>query len=181
MSCSRCPEHPDRRSAICEVHGVHRHEGSCRRQQHAAQTSQARRLAMMLAPAKPAPLSGPPILTLVRPRRRLTSAPTAEHLEPARAAAVKDGRHISREACSPLPGRSLTAASTAAQLGGSGPEGATHTSLAAQAAPSIRAPIGAARVGMCGCLTSVRSPFPMRDRCCTPAVGRARTLRARRR
>jgi hypothetical protein len=28
MSCSRCPEHPDRRSV--EVHAVHRHEGSCR-------------------------------------------------------------------------------------------------------------------------------------------------------
>jgi hypothetical protein len=86
---------------------VHRHEESYRRQQHAAYNSQARRLAMMLAPAKPVPLRGPPILTLVRPRRRLTSVPTAEHLEPTRAAAVKDGRHASGEARSPLPGRSL--------------------------------------------------------------------------
>src|SRR5215510_9552976 len=51
--------------------------------------------------------------------------PDRKTREPTRAAAVKDGRHASREACSPLLGRSLRAASTPAQLGGSGPEGAT--------------------------------------------------------
>src|SRR5271154_5906337 len=34
------------------------------------------RAVVLLAPAKPAPLRGPPSLTFVRPRRRLTFAPT---------------------------------------------------------------------------------------------------------
>jgi len=80
--------------------------------------------AMALAPAKPASRRRPlgphfgstPPEAYFRPDRR-TSRPT-------RAAAVMDGRHANGEACAPLPGRSLMAASTAAQLGGSGPEGA---------------------------------------------------------
>jgi hypothetical protein len=73
----------------------------------------------------------------------------AEHLEPTRAAAVKDGRHASVEARSPLPGRSLTAASTPAAIGGSGPEG--HH-------PNPGLPHGKPHRG---CVAFVRSPYPM--------------------
>jgi hypothetical protein len=84
----------------------------------------ARRLALRLAPAKPAPFAGPyfcstPPEAYFRPDRRTSRLP--------RAAAVKDGQHVEGEACSSLPGRSLRAASTAAHCGGSGPEGATRT------------------------------------------------------
>src|SRR5262245_15422721 len=74
-------------------------------------------------------------LTLVRPRRRLTSAPTAG--QPARAAAVMDGRHVDGEACLPLPGRSLTAASTAAHCGGSGLHEGAHPPPSLAARPPI--------------------------------------------
>ena len=84
-------------------------------------------LAIRLAPAEPAAphqvhyfCSTPPE-AYFHPDRRT--------LEPPRAAAVKDGRHTNREACSPLRGRSLMAASTAAYCGGSGPEGAYAVSL----------------------------------------------------
>jgi hypothetical protein len=53
--------------------------------------------------------------------------PDHRAIEPTRAAAVRDGRHVDGEACSLLPGRSLTAASTPAQCFSSGPEGATRT------------------------------------------------------
>src|SRR5262245_20041905 len=69
-----------------------------------------------------------------------------------RAAAVKDGRHANREACSPLPGRSLRAASTAARSGGSGPEGATpFNRLIGQVRVVVRRP------------SDVRSPYLARD------------------
>ena len=88
-------------------------------QRHGASTA----LALRLVPAEPAAPHQVHYFCSTPPEAYLH--PDRRTLEAARAAAVKDGRHASREACSPLPGRSLTAASTAAHCGGSGPEGAT--------------------------------------------------------
>jgi hypothetical protein len=133
MSCSPAPGTLLPGTQTATFKGWHSSRSS-RRQQHAAQVRQARRWRCWLRRPKPAPLSEPPILTLVRPRRRLTFAPTADQFSRRAQQPSMDGRHANRKACSPLPGRSLTAASTVAQLGGSGPDGATHTSLAARQA-----------------------------------------------
>jgi hypothetical protein len=113
---AECPEHINIGNTSVARPGA-------RAREHHAERSQAHRLAMMLAPAKVGTPSEPAILTLVRPRRRLTPVPTAEQSSHRAQRQCKDGaqRHPK--------GSSLTGASTMAASGGSGPDGATHTSL----------------------------------------------------
>jgi hypothetical protein len=89
---------------------------------------------------------------------------------PARAAAVKDGRHIDGEACSPLP-RPLLDGLRARRLT------AAARGMKVPHALSLATPIVAKGGG--GCSASLRSGSPVRDRRAS-AKRRVRALRARR-
>jgi hypothetical protein len=80
----RCPKHHQYRE-----HCVAR-PGARARESH-AERNQAHRLATMLARVKPAPFRGPAILTLVRPRRKLTPVPTADERSHRAQRQCKDG------------------------------------------------------------------------------------------
>src|SRR5262249_6837920 len=136
-----------------------------------AEHSQAHRVAMMLATAKPGVPSEACIPYSGSTPPEAYSRPDHKTEQPSRAAAVQGWR------AAPPEGLVLDWREHDGSIGRlGGPDGATHTRLPQG---KSRRRVAGGMSGSAGGVTSVRSPFP-KDPCCAPAAARARRPRARR-